>query len=563
MKSNLMRAALYIGILIGVLLLDGNISLPNSYFLDHDLLAGVLLVTSLVALAVWQPRLAGLQQVFDRAPRFSLVIVAAGLLAALLWLGTYAVMFDYPLTRDEHMVVFDAAIFSTGELAMRVPPQWSGYTLALVPAFNMETPGNVLFVSGYLPLNAAMRAGFGNLFDPALMNPVLTGIGFVALYDICKRLFPDDPVPVWIALGGYVLSAQILVNAMTTYAMTGHLALNLVWLALFLRDKHWAHGCALLVGFVAMGLHQFVFHPLFAGPIILTLLFRREWTKFALYAVFYAAALMFWIRWQAVVMDAFDVVPGAGGSGGLGDFLAERILPLVTTFQTDTLILMFYNLLRMLTWNAAFVLPLCLAVVPLWKQRNAIVIALTGGVLLSILAMMIILPYQGHGWGYRYLHGFLGSLLILAGFGYQQWRQLVGDAAGRAVAVMATVTAVILLPSAVYSAHRFVVPYAKLTEVVEAQDSDFVVVDNIRNVVAVDQVRNLPDLSNRPLIFSARDLTIEQVSTLCGRGSVAVIGGAEIAAVGLSSTPLNVSALPADLCGDPESAFIPLVEDEN
>ncbi len=563
MKSNLLRAALYIAILVGVLAIEDDASLANLYYQTHDMWAGLLLIAAILGVAFWQPQLAGFASIKPKVPRPLTIFIIAMLLAALLWIGTYAVMLNYPLTRDEHMVVFDAAIFATGELAMRVPPQWAGFTLALVPAFNLETPGYELFVSNYLPLNAAGRAAFGAVFDPALMNPLLAAIGFVALYDIAKRLFPDDPVPVWIALGGYVLSAQIVVNAMTTYAMTAHLALNLVWLALFLRDKWWAHGAAVLVGVWAMGLHQFIFHPLFAGPIILTLLYRREWAKFAFYAVLYAVALLFWMRWYAVIMSSFDIALGTSGSGGVGDFFSDRVIPLILAFRADALILMFFNLLRLLSWNAAFLLPLCLAIVPLWKQRNALVIALSGGVLLSIFAMFVILPYQGHGWGYRYLHGFLGGMLILAGYGYQQWREAVGDVAGRAVAVLAAVTALVLFPSAIHSAHRFVEPYVALTTIVDAQTSDFVIIDNIRNVVAVDQVRNLPDLSNTPLIFSARHLEVEQVVTLCERGSVAVIGEEEVAEAGFPLKPWPVAPLPKDLCSDPVNAFVPLVEDEN
>lgn len=563
MKSNLLRAALYIGILVGVLAIEDDASLANLYYQTHDMWAGLLLGAVIVGLAFWQPQLAGIASIKPKVPRPLTIFIIAVLLAALLWFGTYAVMLNYPLTRDEHMVVFDAAIFATGELAMRVPPQWAGFTLALVPAFNLETPGYELFVSNYLPLNAAARAAFGAVFDPALMNPLLAAIGFFALYDIAKRLFPDDPAPVWIALGGYVLSAQIVVNAMTTYAMTAHLALNLVWLALFLRDKWWAHGAAVLVGIWAMGLHQFIFHPLFAGPIILTLLYRKEWAKFAFYAVLYAVALLVWMRWYAVIMSSFDIALGTSGSGGVGDFFSDRVVPLILAFRADALILMFFNLLRLLTWNAAFLLPLCLAIIPLWKQRNALVIALSGGVLLSIFAMFIILPYQGHGWGYRYLHGFLGGMLILAGYGYQQWREIVGEVAGRAVAVLAAVTALILFPSAIYSAHRFVEPYVALTEIVDAQTSDFVIIDTIRNVVAVDQVRNLPDLSNSPLIFSARHLEVEQVVTLCERGSVVVIGEKEVAEAGFPLKPWPVAPLPKDLCSDPVNAFVPLAEDES
>ena len=74
-----------------------------------------------------------------------------------------------------------------------------------------------------------------------------------------------------------VCSSQFLITAMTPYAMTAHLALNMIWLWLFLRDTRGAHALAAGVAFVACGLHQVVFHPLFAAPFILSLLRARRW----------------------------------------------------------------------------------------------------------------------------------------------------------------------------------------------------------------------------------------------------------------------------------------------
>ena len=73
-------------------------------------------------------------------------------------------------------------------------------------------------------------------------------------------------------------SAQFLIAAMTPYAVTTHLCLNLVWLWLFLRDRWWGHLAAVLVAFVASGLHQVAFHPLFAAPFVFSLLFTRRWS---------------------------------------------------------------------------------------------------------------------------------------------------------------------------------------------------------------------------------------------------------------------------------------------
>ena len=86
-------------------------------------------------------------------------------------------------------------------------------------------------------------------------------------------------------------SSQLIVMAMTAYAMPAHLAFNLAWLWLFLRGGKAGHAGAIAVGFLATGLHQLVFHPLFVAPFILRLLFHRRWGLAALYIVAYAGHL--------------------------------------------------------------------------------------------------------------------------------------------------------------------------------------------------------------------------------------------------------------------------------
>ena len=36
------------------------------------------------------------------------------------------------------------------------------------------------------------------------------------------------------------------------------------------------------------------------------------------------------------------------------------------------------------------------------------------GIVLTVVAFALVLPSQGIGWGYRYLHGFIGNAVLLA-----------------------------------------------------------------------------------------------------------------------------------------------------
>lgn len=546
-RSVALWLSLAVGLAWVVLALNGSEAISAYFFRSFDRYFAVLIVLSWLGVLAWRPRMA----LPGAAPGIVTVWLVGLALTVLLWGGYYVVMLGYPVSRDEHMVVFDAGSYAQGMLAEPLPPEWSGFGRALAPAFLLETPDYTLLVSGYLPVNAALRGWFGLFADPALIGPVMAAAGFVALYSCARRIFSASPEAIWVVLGAYLVSAQVLVTAMTTYAMSAHLAFNLVWLALFLKDRWWSHGLAMLVGVAAMGLHQFVFHPLFAGPFILWLLWRRQWFAFGAYAFFYAAGLLLWISWGAIVMGWAGIEPGAGGSGGVGDFFAERVLPLITSGDPETLSLMLFNLMRALVWNAAFALPLLGGAWLIWvRQGNAVdplIIALFSGLYLTILAMMVLLPLQGHGWGYRYIHGLIGNIALLAGFGYLEFAKSDRQAAGGAVAALGALSLFVVLPAALWSAHSFAKPHSELSQRITAQTTDFVIVDDIAVPNAVDEIRNRADLSNRPLVFARSKLSAQQIETLCGRGSVIVIGPEASQEVGLPGYLVDVKpALPPD-----------------
>ena len=520
-RMQLVASALVLGYLALIPAFLGDPLVTRSYYLRQDWSGAAVYVIALLAVAYtawrgvgWNPR---------TIPNARTVLAIAAALLLALWAGTYWIMLDYPLTRDELMAGFDAAVFSSGKLAEPVAREWRSFVPALVPDFRLPVAGDAALISNYMPGNALMRAGFGLLGAPQLMNPLLAALGFVAMWDAARRVFPDFAPAVWVVLAGYLLSAQVLANAMTSYAMTGHLAFNAIWLALFLRDRGWSHALAMLVGVWAMGLHQVVFHPLFVGPIILTLLARRRWGLFAAYAAVYAAALIGWMLYPGVVMASAGVAPAPGaGSAGLGSFFAERVIPLVANINPYALPLMIYNLLRFLVWMPAFCLPLLLWSVRPARRGDVLAIALLASLAVTTLAMVVLLAYQGHGWGYRYWHAPIPGILILCGYGLREWWRQDRALAAKAVTWLSVAT-LLVLPFLFVTANRFIAPYDTLTRLIARQRADFVILETDPPGSAVDQVRNRADLSNRPLIFGSHALDPEMVRELCRRGSVTFV----------------------------------------
>lgn len=514
------------------------------YFRTQDVPATLMILPVIMLAFFWWPCV----HIPRWMPSTASVLTLAGLLALVLWAGTHWLMLDYPLTRDEHMVVFDAQIFTAHQLAQPLAPNWQPFTSALIPDWLLQVPNNALLISHYLPGNAMMRAGFSIIADPALMNPVFCAIGFIALFDIARRPFSETPAAIWVVLATYLLSTQVLVNAMTNYAMTGHLALDLVWLALFLRGKRWQHAIAMAIGAWAIALHQVTYHPLFVAPFIVMLLNQRRWLLFSAYCCAYGAAFVLWLSYPSIVVSFYGIEASAGRSSGLIGFFNQSIWPHFAAIDPSRAVFMEFNILRFLVWSPLFLIPLVVLAWPDIRRIDSLALPLFLGIVLMLLMRTILLPYQGHGWGYRSIHGLIGNFALLAGYGYVHWAKHDRARADGTVALLGGGTALILIPFLFWSAHQFVAPYARLSAAIERQPSDFVVVDTQTSLAAIDQVRNRADLANRPLVFASSHLSNAQLSELCARGSVTWVGADDIAAAKL---PMPAAKLRYDMKLEP------------
>ena len=478
-------------------------------------------------------------------PRAALIVAAIAALAGLVaWAGTFVVFDNYALSMDEFMANFDGSILSHGQLMAPVAAPWRAFLAALQPTFVTLAPGDVAWSSQYLPVNAGLRA-LGELVGaPSLVSPLLAAVSVVAIFGVARRLWPARPD---LALAAAVLlatSSQFLVTAMTPYAMTAHLAFNLVWLWLFLRGGRLGHIGAILVGFLATGLHQFVFHPLFAAPFIAELLFARRWRLALTYIAAYGFICAFWIGYWRFAFAVLGppgaaVGPAAMGTAAATD-LAGRITALWKTVDTAALRTMDANLIRFVSWQSLLTAPLAVLGVVAAVRTGGVVRALLLGLVLTVIAMFVLIPHQGHGWGYRYLHGLLGSACLLAAFAWGRLTDPLSAAArrwaGASFAVLAGVSVLALFPLRAVQAHAFVHPYARAWAAIAHAPSAVVVVDPAGAWYASDLVRNDPYLGRRPLVFDIRALTEAQLSQLCRHRALSVFDAADAIRLGIKSS---------------------------
>jgi hypothetical protein len=530
--ATIAAACLLLG-LTGVCIRMGGDLLTLQQVRTQDVPVLVLAALAALIVAFWAP----LWSLPPRLPRRALLLASGLVIVALVVWGTYAITGNYPLSRDEHMVVFDMAVFDKGRLAVPLEPFWRPYAGALVPNFLLSDRMPIGLVSSYLPMNALLRLAFSKLADPIWFNPLLALAGGAALLSIARRTFPGDDRACWVVLLVYALSAQMLVTAMTTYSMTAHMALNLIWLAMFLRGGKLGHAIAIATGFIAVGLHQLVFHPAFVAPFLLWRLRDGEWRLVLIYAAAYAAILLWWIYYP---MLASAEVASPAVHVAQADFLTGRVMPLLLHRAPATGGIMVLNLLRFFAWQNLALLPLLVAAVPLAIRERGLAAALYLGIVLWLIFITLVLPYQGNGWGFRYLHPYLGSFALLSGFGYRELEPRIGRQADGMVVLLSGLTALIAIPLLFMAAHRYVAPYLAADRLIAGQREGMVLIDDESSPTndgrasdnATDLVRNLPDLSNRPLRFSSSFIKSDLLRQLCRRGPVTLITRADLRGAG-------------------------------
>ncbi len=480
-----------------------------------------LLLAGLVVLALARIRLTGRAALPELQWRACLLVALA--LAVVTLAGHYWVLCGYDLSRDEQMATFDAAVFASGHLVQPLPVLWRDHADALNTLFMVPAAHRGAWISAYLPVNAALRALCDLIATPAIANPLLTALGAVALWGCFRRLWPEDREAGFIAMVLYAGSAQVLMLGMTSYAMPGHLALNLCWLWLFLRRTWAGDAAALVVGFAATGLHQIVLHPLFAAPLLALLLIERRWDRAALYGVGYALIGAFWLGWSMPLWALVQSDPHALPPVGVDVF--SRLPAMLNDAWLVSIPWMTLNLLRFIAWQHLLLVPLALLGLRGWR-RNPMIAALAAGPLATLILSAVVLPYQGHGFGYRYLHGLIGNGILLAIFGWKslgdqlpRWRTLLvrTSAAG----------AIVLVPTQMVMAHRFYAPVARASAQIAQITADYAVIGQKDVRYSRDLVFNPPLLNRRPIRLIREALDPATITAICAsHPSVVLIGDA-------------------------------------
>lgn len=452
-----------------------------------------------------------------------IVAIALGILA-LTALGTWLVFHNHALTADENMSNFQARLFAHGKIYQQIPAFWEPMLNAVMPTYATYLPGKHAWMSGYLPVYAAIRAVFMSVNLDWLTNPAMAAISVLALGAVARKVWPKDPWKPVLAAGLLAASPQFLLTSMTAYAMPAHLALNLVWLWLYCDPAKRRFWLAPFVGVLAVGLHQPFFHAMFSAPFLLRLVLERRWKASLWFAAVYLIGISGCYAWwyyfvpantngaaNAFALHSFTLLNQAVYAGLLLGWLALPV-PLMAAFG-------FAGFRRL----------------PPLLQDACMSCIFTLGLYIFVASD------QAHGWGDRYFHGTLGCLVLVSVAGWDSLVEKIGRKPAVTFASVGIAAALVCqLPLRSVQAEQFARPYARAAEFMQNLDAGVVAFDPRMAWYSNDLKRNDPLWQRGPMIVSTLGVTKAGAEALRRRYPKGrFITREELAAFGLVTEPFR------------------------
>jgi hypothetical protein len=222
-------------------------------------------------------------------------------------------------------------------------------------------------------------------------------------------------------------------------------------------------------------------------------------------------------------------------------FLIEVAQLIEQISLAESLLLMVNNALRFIAWQHILLVPLVFASLSIVQKTKGLARPLVAGPLLTLIAVFALVPWQGNGWGYRYLHGLIGNFCLLAGYG---WIAVTSEttsdqraAAGSVLGLSTAFTVLALLPAHILQAHSMETPYRAAMVAIRHAPTDLVFVDPSGMQFANDLVRNDPFLHNRPKILYLGLLDAPAIENLCSRFTVSVFDRRQGLTLGMTPYP--------------------------
>lgn len=397
----------------------------------------------LVALALWLALfpwraigkdLGHLQSVlvYERENRKSLVwliAISSGILSLVIGKVTGQ---GVGFSADEYAALLQADFLRLGAFTGNLPTEWLPLRDGVTPVFVFEGQKPTEWVYQYLPGYALLVYLAGEVDAVALLNPMLNTLTVVLIAAIAGKRWSDKPDLAVLSALLMATSQQFLLTGASQYSMPAHLMFNTLWLYGYI-----AGGRSILwmgpVGAFASLLHQPIPHPLFVAPFLLRMLREKRIGALAYLCLWYALAIACFVAWREI-----------------GGAIPVSILGMP---KMGNVVVLLMNVIMIATWSAPVVSWGLLVAVRNIRALDQIDLDLLFGIVAVLLFFLTFKPVtQGHGWGWRYGHQVLVSIVLLAVTGWTSSCRLIEvGLARRMLASSLLISFVVLLTRPTFS----------------------------------------------------------------------------------------------------------------
>jgi hypothetical protein len=453
----------------------------------------------------------------------NLPLLVAVLVLGFACVGRFAIAENFDLCIDEYLPEFQSRIFQHHDLVAEVPRNWIPYREALKLPYQIYhgTTREGYWASGFLPGFALLDFGFEQIDLGWALDPLLAALAIVLLAVLARRAFPADAnLAAGIAVLLLACSPQFLIMALTKFSWTAHLCGTLAWIWLCTHPDRRLFLLTPILGVFLIGLHQPHVHFLVAAPFVLRLLYTGQWRALLWFGLWYGPGALAWYEVMVLLR------PSAFGHGGE---LANLGFPfLLSLFITFCHAITFY------AWATPLLVFLCGAALLNFRKQPALVQDSILAALITFFFYMGFPHFQGHGWGYRYLHPAYGCLALAGAAGaIGLYRKYPDFPLARALAASVLFSLAVQLPWRIHEVRAMVTPLARAWNFISTRPTDFVIVRGPEFWYACDLIRNDPWLQTRPLIFNEEYLAPGQEVRLSLQGSITYVGANEVRPFGV------------------------------
>lgn len=442
-------------------------------------------------------------------------------------IGSDVVYHNFALSLDEFLALFQAKIFSNGNIAGPIDPEWKDWLSALQPIWVLWDNHKSQWIVDYFPINSVLHSIYLPFTNTNIISPIMAGFSIIILGKIINQQYKKEITAPMIGIALLSLSPQFLITAMSPYAMTTHLFLNLVWLFFFLKEKRIYTYIGALIGFLAIGIHQLHNFLTFSIPFLVLLSIKKDWPALIIHSITYITSLIFWVFWKDFSLSSLIIENSQDSFNTLAiKSYWQSMLAFLHSHSLKDLIGWSVNLFRFIAWQHILLLPLIISAWYFRKNMTALTKTLVWSCVISIIPYIILMPTQGHGWGYRYLHGLLGNISLIATFGWVQLKNhsQIKNRNINLVFITSCIFMIILaLPLRNWQTEKEIAPYANSMQFLQNQSVDILLIDGNTIWYGQDLVRNDPTLTNTPKIMLLQSLNNEKLKTLCEKYTVKLI----------------------------------------